>query len=151
MKINRVNEITKNFLINATQMAFLERAEATYTMLEKFSEFYRYLIRKTDICILFDELEVLKMYIFIKKNIYGEKLNVHFENEEQYKNVYIKHLSIIDYFDEILLEEIININNDLNINFIFEIEEKIRLNVEVDSNKSKKLYSQVLWERWSNV
>lgn len=143
MKSNRVNEITKNFLINATQMAFMEKAESTYNILEKFSEFYRYLVRKTDICILFDELEVLKMYIFIKKNIYGEKLNVYFENEEQYKSVYIKHLFIIEYFDEILIEEIININDSLNINITFEIEEQSRLNVEVESKKRKKLYSQV--------
>jgi sensor histidine kinase YesM len=102
MKQRRFDEFTQIFLVNASQMAYLEDAPGTQIMLQKFYELFRYFIKPEGQVLLSCEMDVLQNYIDIQKIRYGNRFDISFKNCCIVGEVFINHLVIIDFFDNIL-------------------------------------------------
>lgn len=102
MKQEKLNEFIHGVLVCSTQMAYVEEAYGTMTLLENASGVFRYLNAGAQTVTLYCELEMLKKYIAFQKVRYGDRFNVHFHNDGSYDSVYIKRLAVLDSFDSIL-------------------------------------------------
>lgn len=116
----RVMEITNNFLLTATELAFIEEAEDTRAFLADFYDLFKYLIGGEQTVSLFIELEIVKKYIFVQKTRYNNRFSVNLLNIEDNKFIFIKRSSILDYFDQ----KLSSIIEDLQgiVNYVFEFE-----------------------------
>jgi hypothetical protein len=137
-------DLVMEFLISTTQMAFIEQADITYKLLANFTEVYRYINKMQSVTSLYYEIEILLKYIFIKKNIAGDKFNVRVENFMDYKNVYINHLSLINYFDEVLNNCLSKYNEPVYIFINFCINEEVFCSMNVITSNGKLQYKQQL-------
>lgn len=95
----RIMEITGNFLITASELAFIEEAEETRTFLADFYDLFKYTIGEEHLVSLFIELEMVKKYIIVQKKRYNNRFSVNLLNVEDYKLIFIKRCFILDYFD----------------------------------------------------
>lgn len=102
MKQRRFDQFTQIFLVNASQMAYLEEAHGTQTMLLKFNELFRYCIKVDAGSFLSEEIKALLNYIDIQKTIFGNRFNITVENFDTFDDILIGHLTIIDFFESIL-------------------------------------------------
>ncbi|MBC7959051.1 MAG: histidine kinase [Vallitaleaceae bacterium] len=123
MKQRRFDEFTQIFLVNASQMAYLEDAPSTQLMLQKFYELFRYFLRRDNQILLANEMDALKNYIDIQKIRYGNRFDINLLNHTEFDYIFINHLVIIDFFDQLL-------NNAL-----VQYEKIIGFTVEVVSDK----------------
>lgn len=127
MKQRRFDEFTQIFLVNASQMAYLEDAPGTQNMLQKFYDLFRYFIKPEGQVLLSCELDTLQNYIDIQKIRYGNRFNIAFVNCSGFGDTHINHLTIIDFFDHIL--------NDA----LLQYEKIISFTIEVVSGKDISL------------
>ena len=87
MKQRRFDEFTQIFLVNASQMAYLEDAPGTQNMLQKFYELFRYFIKPESQILLSSEMDTLQNYIEIQKIRYGNRFDINFINCNAYGDV----------------------------------------------------------------
>jgi LytS/YehU family sensor histidine kinase len=97
MKQRRFDEFTQIFLVNASQMAYLEEAPSTQVMLQKFYDLFRYFIKPESRVLLSCEMDILQSYIDIQKIRYGNRFNISFINCSGFGDTQINHLAIIDF------------------------------------------------------
>lgn len=102
MDQKRMNEFIHSALVSSTQMAYVEEAHGTLMLLENMHEVFRYCTSNLQLVTLYEELEIFRRYIEIHKLRYGDRYSIRFSNESAHKSVYIKHLSLIDSFDDLL-------------------------------------------------
>jgi hypothetical protein len=116
----RIMEITNNFLLTATELAFIEEAENTRAFLADFYDLLKYVTGEELTVSLFVEIEIVKKYINVLKTRYNNRFSVNLKNEEDYKYIFIKRSSILDYFDQ----KLSNIAEDLQgiVTYFFEFE-----------------------------
>lgn len=96
----RFMEITNNFLLTATELAFIEEAEVTRAFLADFYDVFKYISGGDHTVSLFIELENVKKYIFVQKTRYNNRFSVDLLNKEEYKVIFIKRSSVLEYFDQ---------------------------------------------------
>jgi len=144
MEQKRLNEFICNILVNASQMAYVEDAHGTLMLLENFNEVFRYLIRDIQTVTLFYELEILNKYITIIKVQHGDRFNVHLENEEQNKGIFINHLSVIDFFDNILYKVLEQFDKPVNITLEFDMSKDNCLKIILESEDHRETFTKHL-------
>jgi hypothetical protein len=116
----RVMEITNNFLLTATELAFIEEAEGTQAFLADFYDLFKYLIGEERTVSLYTELEIVKKYIFVQKTRYNNRFSVNLSNNEDNKFIFIKRTSILEYFDQKLSSIIEDLQDIVRYDFEFE-------------------------------
>ena len=103
MNQNKINEITHSLLVTLAQLAYINE-EMTYDLITDLDKLFLYLTRKDKTVTLYNEIKFLLIYLKFEEIKNGEKFEFILKNQEEYKNIYIMHLDVIDYFDEILIK-----------------------------------------------
>lgn len=150
MKQGNFSQFIQDVILNASQMAYLEDAQKTHTMLLSFTELYRYLIKPRVTATLAEEMNGLKNYIDIQIMRYGDRLNVEFP-EENYDNLSVKHIEIIGYFDNLLNNALAQYENRINIVFKIINQSNAYLKILLNSDNSFEDFSIVLMEEGRSV
>ena len=124
MDPKRLNELTTSFLINSSQSAYVESAEGTLSIIECYSDFFRYATGGIRRETLFKELEILDRFVKFHKIRYHDCVQVHVKNDPAFKSVFVKSMSAIDFFDAMIY--------DVFENAAFEIKAAVTANVSED-------------------
>ena len=132
MELKNFDDFTYIFLINASQMAYIEDAKKTHIFLQRFNEFYRYMIREDKGSMLSGELKALQNYIDIQTTIHQGRFNITYENLLDNNDVYIKHLSLLEFLNSVL-------SNALNM-----YEGYFTIHIEIRNNKH--MYATIVLE-----
>lgn len=143
MKHGNFNQFTHDFILNASQMAYLEDAQKTHTMLLSFNELFRYLTKSVGSVSLAEEMNGLKNYIDIQIMRYGNRFNVKYP-EENYDNIIVKHLEIIESFDNLLNNALAKYENTIKIVFEIINESNTYLRISFHSDSIFEDFSIVL-------
>ncbi len=98
-----MNDIIQGVLVNSTQLAFVEEAYGTLALLENTNEVFRYFVNTMQSVTLYNELEVFGRYLAILKVRNDDRFSVSLANDDRYKAVFIPRLSVIGFFDGILV------------------------------------------------
>lgn len=146
MKQRRFDQFTQLFLVNASQMAYLEEAHGTQAMLQKFNELFRYFI-KVDLHVnLSDEINALKNYVDIQKTRYGNRFFITFTNCDTINDIVISHLAIFDFFDSILNNALVQYENTINFDIEVICDKNITLRVTLKTDREVEEFNRVLLE-----
>lgn len=146
MKQRRFDEFTQIFLVNASQMAYLEDAPGTQNMLQKFYELFRYLIKPENQILLSSELDSLQNYIEIQKIRYGNRFNINYLNCNGYGDLFIKHLVIIDFFDNILNNALVQYEKIIDFTIEIIADKDINLKVTLKTDTETEEFFMLLVE-----
>jgi LytS/YehU family sensor histidine kinase len=119
MKRRRFDQFTQIFLVNASQMAYIEEAPGTQDMLQKFIELFRYFHRPEETVSLTEEMNALQNYIDLQRLSYGSRFDVSWTSCEGLADTSVSRLTILDLFDNILSNALIQYENPIR--FIFEV------------------------------
>lgn len=135
----RVVEFTSNSLITASELALIEEAEETRAFLTDFYDLFKYLTGGKHPVSLYIELEMVKKYIIVQKTRYNNRFSVNLLNIEDYKLIFIKRCTILDYFDQKLSSIIDDLQDIVHYVFEFEIEEFccVTINQNIGENYEK--------------
>lgn len=141
MKQRRFDEFTQMFIVNASQMAYLEDAPKTQMMLQKFCELLRYFIKVDGQVLLSNEIEVLRNYVDIQKIRYGNRFDITYVNCSGFEDIYIKHLIILDFFDHILNNALVQYEKiiDFTIEIVSGKDINLRITLKTDLEKEEFL------------
>lgn len=150
MKQGNFNQFTQAVILNASQMAYLEDAQKTHTMLLRFNELFRYFIKSGISVSLAEEMNGLKNYIDIQIMRYGDRLNVEYP-EETYDNISVKHLQIIGFIDNVLNNALAQYENNIKIVFKIINQGNAYLKVLLNSDNSFEEFSIVLMEEGKSI
>lgn len=151
MKQRKFDQFTQIFLVNASQMAYLEEAHGTQVMLQKFIELFRYFIKVDAQVNLANELVALKNYVDLQKTRYGNRFDITYTNCSGFDDISISHLTIIDFFDNILNNALVQYER--TINFTIEIVSGTNINLRVTLKTDRELeeFNRVLAEEGESV
>lgn len=144
MNPSRISELISLFLVNAAELAYVEEAHGTFALLNNLNQVYRYMIRDVDEVTLYNEIDILEKYIELLKMSYGDRFEVKFTNNDENKNIYIKHLSAIDFFDRILFCFLENYEDFISISISCQVLEDISMNMNVVIGNHVEYFSQKL-------
>lgn len=147
MMLKRYDDFTFNFLVNASQMAYLEEAHKTYAMLQKFNELYRYMMRLDDFTMLCDELKALQNYIDVQSLRYESWFKIKLVNSLETCDIYIKHLCILDFVENIIRNAHSRHENFFNLKLELKNENKIAVTAELQAEDEKEVFNLTLTER----
>ena len=126
MNQNRINEITHSLLVSLAQLAFINE-EMTYDLITDVDKLFLYITSKDKTVSLYNEIKFLLIHIKFEKIKNGEKFEFILENEERFKNIYIKHLDVIDYVYELLIKYNSDYEFYRTINFSFTFKDNITI------------------------
>lgn len=146
MKQRNFNLFTHAVILNASQMAYLEDAKKTQTMLLSFDELFRYFIRSDSTVTLSEEIKGLKNYIDIQIMRYGDRFNVRFPEGEICDRILVNHLEIIDFFDNILNNALAQYENSIRINMEVNSQSDVCLMIFLNSDDNYEEFSIGLME-----
>lgn len=150
MKQGSFNQFIQDVILNASQMAYLEDAQKTHTMLLRFNELFRYLNKLGDSVTLAEEMNGLKNYIDIQIMRYGDRFNVEYP-EESYDNITVKHLEVISFFDNLLNNALAQYENSIRIVFKIINQSNAYLRILLNSDNSFEDFSIVLTKEGRSV
>ncbi len=150
MKQGSFNQFIQDVILNASQMAYLEDAQKTHTMLLRFNELFRYLNKLGDSVTLAEEMNGLKNYIDIQIMRYGDRFNVEYP-EESYDNITVKHLEVISFFDNLLNNALAQYENSIRIVFKIINQSNAYLRILLNSDNSYEDFSIVLTKEGRSV
>ncbi len=100
---DRLNELTKSILLDASQLAFIEEAPKTFKLLDSYLKLFRYVTREKEIECLECEIEAVNHYINIQRIHYDFDFEVSIDKAEVLKTIFISKLSLFTFFDELLI------------------------------------------------
>lgn len=146
MKQKNFNLFTQTVILNASQMAYLEDAKKTQTMLLRFNELFRYFIKSDSPVILSEEINGLKNYVDIQLMRYGDRFSVEFPEEEICDHILVNHLEVIDFFDNILNNALAQYENSIRVAIKIETKSIVRLMIFLYSDNNYEEFSIVLME-----
>lgn len=146
MKLKRFDDFTYNFLVNASQMAYLEEAHKTHAMLQKFNELYRYMIRNESVAMLCDELKALQNYIDIQSDRYENWFKIAILNNLKCSDIYVKHLSILDFIENIINTAHSRYENYFNIQLELKSGIEIVITATLQAEDKKEVFNLTLTE-----
>lgn len=146
MEQSRFYEFTYNFLVNASQMAYVEEAHGTYKLLQSFNELFRYVVKDSKTVMLTDEFRVLKNYIDILKMRYGDRINISIPKEIELKNIFIKRLSVLDFIDNILNDALTRFERFTSTRIELERGESPCIKVSIEIDDKTEVFTKILSE-----
>ena len=146
MKQRNFNLFTQAVILNASQMAYLEDAKKTQTMLLRFNELFRYYIKPDSPVILSEELNGLKNYVDIQIMRYGNRVNVKLPEEEVCDHILVNHLEVIDFFDNILNNALAQYENSIKVEMKIDTQNCARLRIFLYSDNNFEEFSIDLME-----
>lgn len=120
MEVKRIHEITNSFLVNASELAFIEEAEGTNALLSDFYDLFKYLTSEEQTVTLFDELQIVMKYVSVQKSKYNDRFTIEIKNMEEYKSIYILRSVILEYFDNIFSNIIEDVEG--TVDYLLELE-----------------------------
>lgn len=147
MKLKRFDDFTYIFLVNASQMAYLEDAQKTHDMLQQFNELYRYMMRSDNSALLGEELKALRNHIDIQIGRHKSRFNITLGNNLKNNDIYIKHLSVLDFIDNIMNIALSKYETHFNVSLELKNDDKICLNALVGVENEEELFTIKLTER----
>ena len=146
MKLNRFDEFIYLLLVNANQMAYLEDAPKTHSMLWQINELYRYMIRKCDTAMLGDELSALGIYMDIQSARYENRFTIKLHNSLINNVVSIRHLCLLDFVDNIMNSALAGYEGYFDIYLLLHMDGKIRMTATLETDKKKDVFMLILPE-----
>ncbi len=146
MEQRRFDQFTQIFLVNASQMAYLEEAHETQAMLQKFIELFRYFNKADALVNLKEEMLALRNYVDLQKLRYGSRLEITCACPDERGDTPVRHLAILDFFDNLLGNALVQFENAISCNIGIEPGENARLKVVLEADGQKEEFSRVLLE-----
>lgn len=119
MMKRRFDRFTQIFLVNVSQMAYIEEAHETQEMLQKFIELFRYFNKAEEMVSLTEEMTALQNYVDLQRLRYGSRFEVSCTNCKDLGDILVSRLTILDLFDDILCNALIQYENPFR--FIFKV------------------------------
>lgn len=119
MDKKKLSQFIHHSLITATQIASIEKAEKTLSLLKQFDEVIQFLTKENRTISLYDELKTLEKYLLIQEMRYGNRFVIHFSNQDSYKNVFVNQAIVINSLDSILMDSLDKYESMLNISIKF--------------------------------
>lgn len=133
MDNRRLFEFLHNCIVTASHNAYISHDHKTFGLLRNMDEVFMYFTKNSKAVMMYDELRMLEKYGSLQKIKYGGRFNLNLINDDSYKNVFIKHMCIIDFFNDILERSLDSYEGELDFTFEFEIPSKgfrVRLNLQ---------------------
>lgn len=146
MENRKFDELTHLFLVNASQMAYIEDAPKTHAMLQKFSELYRYMIKRDKKAIFSEELKALYNYIDFQMSRYNGRFNIIIENKVENLDLLINHLVILNFVDEILSDLLSNYENYFEAQILLIKSKELLAKVLIDHDGKQEAFNLTLNE-----
>lgn len=146
MKRRRFDQFTQIFLVNASQMAYIEEAPKTQEMLQKFIELIRYFNSTEKLVSLTEEMTALQNYIDLQRLRYGSQFEVSCNNCVDSGDISVNRLNILDLFDSILSMALVQYENPVR--FIFEVNpgENATIAMTLIADTETKVFRRLLSE-----
>lgn len=146
MKRRRFDRFTQIFLVNASQMAYIEEAPVTQDMLQKFIELFRYFNRTEETVSLTEEINALQNYIHLQRLRYGSRFDVSCTKCEDSGDISVSRLTVLDLFDDIISNALIQYENPIR--FIFEVSpgDNASIVVTLITDTGTEMFSRLLTE-----
>jgi LytS/YehU family sensor histidine kinase len=146
MKLKKFDDFTYIFLVNASQMAYIEDAHKTHSLLQMFNELYRYMIREDDESLLSGELKALQNYIDIQSTRYEGRFKITLENLLDNSDIHIKHLCLLDFVDEVLSNALTMYEGYFNIHLKIQIDINICATIILELDSNQEMFNMILAE-----
>ena len=146
MILGRFDDFVRIFLVNASQMAYIEEAEKTHAMLQKFSELHRYMIKSGYTSTLGEELKAARSYLEIQTSVYEGRFSFSIENCIKNMDVNIKHLSLLDFIEEIMSNALSGHENRFSLAADLKEGDGIRVTAAIEAGGSKETFGVTLAE-----
>lgn len=129
-------EFVHNCIVTASQTAYISHDSTTFELLGNMDGVFIYFSKNIRSVTLFNEIQVLEKYLQIQKIRTGNRFEVKLFNDERYKNCYINHLSVIEFFDKILEISLDKYEGEINFIMVFDINSIKSFKVIVNSEDS---------------
>lgn len=139
--MKKFDEFTYIFLVNASQMAYLEDAGKTHAMLQQFNELYRYMIKSDGTALLIEELKAFKIYMDIQSSRYEGRFSFNFENRISNNDINVRHLSLLDFADGIMNDALTRFEGFFKITFKLNMQGAPCITASLESGDLKENHS----------
>lgn len=144
MKFKKFDDFTYVFLVSASQMAYIEDAHKTHALLQRFNELYRYMIREDKSSLLSGELKALQNYIDIYVTRYEGRFGITIENLLDDSDIYIDHLCLLDFVDDVLSNALTLYEEYFNIHLTIQIDKYVCATISLKVNNNMEIFEKIL-------
>lgn len=135
MDNRKLFEFVHNCIVTASHNAYISHDQKTFELLRYMDEVFMYFAKNSKAVMMYDELRMLEKYGYLQKLKYGDRFNLNLENDDSYKSVFINHMGIIDFFNDILEKSLDLYEGKLDFTFEFNSSARVfrvRLNLQND-------------------
>ena len=146
MKHKRFDDLTYIFLVNASQMAYLEDAHKTHAMLQKFNELYRYMIKNDNAAMLGEELRALRNYMDIQTSRHEGRFSISLVNSLESSDIYVKHLCLLDFTDNIMSSALARYESYFSVYLELNCHNEICMTASLEAGSGKETFNITLTE-----
>lgn len=142
MESRRIINLTSDFLVNACQLAYVEEAYGTLSILENLNDLLRYITRPIETITLFEEITILEKYITLYRTRFGERLSIIINNSGENKAIYIERMKIINEIDRYLMNIIDNSQESIVATFDCYLNSESKLIIKIMDDKGTTLFEK---------
>ncbi len=136
MDNKKLFEFVHNCIVTASQTAYISHDTTTFELLGNMDKVFKYISKNMLNVTLFNEIEILEKYLQIQRIRTGNRFEAELFNDETYKNCYINHLSVIEFFDKIFEIALDKYEGEIKFIMGFDIEHLKSFKVIVNSEGS---------------
>lgn len=140
MDNKKLYELSHNFIVTASQFAYISHDITTYELLRNIDGVFLYFSKSMKTVVLFNEIQILEKYIYIQKIRYGNRFTLNVSNDEEYKNYFITHLSVIEFFDRILEMYLDQYEGEISFTLKFDMGTSGSISVALSSDRAKETF-----------
>lgn len=140
MDNRKLFEFMHNCVVTASHNAYISHDQKTFELLRNMDEVFMYFAKNSKVVMLYDELRVLEKYGYLQKLKYGDRFNLNLKIDDSYKNVFINHMGIIDFFNDILEKSLDIYEGKLDFTVEFETSSRF-FRVRLNSQNEEELYT----------
>ena len=115
MDNRRIFNLTSDFLVSACQLAYVEEAHGTLSILENLNDILRYITCPSETVTLYEELFALEKYIVLYRMRFGERISFLINNNSDNKAAYIVRLKVINAVDTFLVDLLENSEESVSV------------------------------------
>ncbi len=146
MLLKKFDDFTHIFLVNASQMAYIEEASKTHEMLRKFCDLHRYFIKRGQDSLFGEEVKALHCYLDILSYRYVNRFEVIIENNVKDTDIQIKHLSLLDFMDEIMNNALARHENRFRVTVGITAEDNLSISALLEAEDVTESFGTALTE-----
>lgn len=140
MDNRKLFEFTHSCIVTASHNAYISHDQKTFELLRNMDEVFMYFAKNSRAVLMYDELRVLEKYGYLQKLKYGDRFNLNLKNDDSYKSVFINHMGIIDFFNDILEKSLDVYEGKLDFTFEFDTSSRV-FRVILNLQNAEELYT----------